>query len=437
MENHMNRLEIIEIKSREILDSRGNPTVETDVTLACGCKGRAMVPSGASTGQYEAHELRDGEKRYMGQGVYGACNNVNNRIADKLIGMDVTNQTEIDRIMIEADGTENKTRYGANAMLSVSLACAKAASMALGMPLYRYLGGVNAKRLPVPMMNILNGGRHADNTVDFQEFMIAPVGAESFKEAMEIACEIYHVLKIELNVRNLSTGVGDEGGFAPSCKEGNTEPLELIMEAIKAAGYVPGKEIFLGMDVAASEFYDPETKKYNLKKSGQGVKTSEEMISWYDEMVAKYPIITIEDGLGERDWDGWKKLTDDLGNKIQLVGDDLFVTNPSILAEGIKKGIANSILIKVNQIGTLTETLDAIRMAQINGYTTMVSHRSGETEDTTIADLAVAVNASQIKTGSASRTDRMCKYNQLLRIEDELGDAAVFEGLKAFKKYRF
>ena len=430
--------EIIDIYAREVLDSRGNPTVEVEVTLDCGAMGRAIVPSGASTGEREALELRDGDKkRFLGKGVLQAVKNVNEVIAPAIVGMYADDQVAIDQELLKLDGTPFKKNLGANAMLGVSMACARAAAEAYGMPLYKYLGGVNAKVLPVPMMNVVNGGAHADSTVDLQEFFIIPAGFETFHEALRAGVETFHHLKDVLKKKGYNTAVGDEGGFAPSCKEGNTEPLELIVEAIKAAGYVPGKQIFLGMDVAASEFYDPETKKYNLKKSGQGVKTSEEMIAWYEEMVAKYPIITIEDGLGERDWDGWKKLTEELGNKIQLVGDDLFVTNPSILAEGIKKGIANSILIKVNQIGTLTETLDAIRMAQINGYTTMVSHRSGETEDTTIADLAVAVNASQIKTGSASRTDRMCKYNQLLRIEDELGEAAVFEGLKAFKKYRF
>ena len=430
--------EIIDIYAREVLDSRGNPTVEVEVTLDCGAMGRAIVPSGASTGEREALELRDGDKkRFLGKGVLQAVKNVNEVIAPAIVGMYADDQVAIDQELLKLDGTPFKKNLGANAMLGVSMACARAAAEAYGMPLYKYLGGVNAKVLPVPMMNVVNGGAHADSTVDFQEFFIIPAGFKTFHEALRAGVETFHHLKDVLKKKGYNTAVGDEGGFAPSCKEGNTEPLELIVEAIKAAGYVPGKQIFLGMDVAASEFYDPETKKYNLKKSGQGVKTSEEMIAWYEEMVAKYPIITIEDGLGERDWDGWKKLTEELGNKIQLVGDDLFVTNPSILAEGIKKGIANSILIKVNQIGTLTETLDAIRMAQINGYTTMVSHRSGETEDTTIADLAVAVNASQIKTGSASRTDRMCKYNQLLRIEDELGEAAVFEGLKAFKKYRF
>jgi enolase len=430
--------EIIDIYAREVLDSRGNPTVEVEVTLDCGVVGRAIVPSGASTGEREALELRDGDKtRFLGKGVLKAVENVNEVIAPVLVGMYADDQVAIDKEMLKLDGTPFKKKLGANAMLGVSLACARAAAEAYGMPLYRYLGGTNAKVLPVPMMNVINGGAHADSSVDFQEFFIIPAGFETFHEALRAGVETFHHLKNVLKAKGYVTSVGDEGGFAPSCKGGNTEPLELIVEAIKAAGYVPGKQIFLGMDVAASEFYDPETGNYDLKKSGQGVKTSLEMIAWYEEMCEKYPIITIEDGLGERDWKGWAKLTEALGNKIQLVGDDLFVTNPSILAEGIEKGIANSILIKVNQIGTLTETLDAIRMAQINGYTTMVSHRSGETEDTTIADLSVAVNAGQIKTGSASRTDRMAKYNQLLRIEDELGDAAVYEGLKAFKKYRF
>ena len=430
--------EIIDIYAREVLDSRGNPTVEVEVTLDSGVVGRAIVPSGASTGEREALELRDGDKkRFLGKGVLKAVDNVNNVIAPELVGLYADDQVAIDNALLKLDGTPFKKKLGANAMLGVSLACARAAAEAYGLPLYRYLGGVNAKVLPVPMMNVINGGAHADSTVDFQEFFIIPAGFDTFHEALRAGVETFHHLKNVLKARGYVTSVGDEGGFAPSCKGGNTEPLEMIVEAIKAAGYEPGKQIFLGMDVAASEFYNPDTKKYDLKKSGQGTKTSEEMITWYEEMCSKFPIITIEDGLGERDWEGWKKLTDELGNKIQLVGDDLFVTNPSILAEGIKKGIANSILIKVNQIGTLTETLDAIRMAQINGYTTMVSHRSGETEDTTIADLSVAVNASQIKTGSASRTDRMAKYNQLLRIEDELGDQAVYEGLRAFKKYRF
>lgn len=431
--------EIIDVYAREVLDSRGNPTVEVEVTLGCGAVGRAIVPSGASTGEREALELRDvdDKSRYLGKGVLKAVSNVNDIIADQIVGYFADDQVGVDKKLLELDGTPFKKNLGANALLGVSLAVARAAAEAYGLPLYQYLGGVNAKVLPTPMMNVVNGGAHADSTVDFQEFFIIPAGFDTFHEALRAGVETFHALKNVLKKKGYVTSVGDEGGFAPSCKEGNTEPLELIMEAITAAGYIPGKQIFLGMDVAASEFYDPETKEYNLVKSGQGVKTSEEMISWYEEMVEKYPIITIEDGLGERDWDGWKLLTERLGKKIQLVGDDLFVTNPSILKEGIKKGIANSILIKVNQIGTLTETLDAIRMAHINGYTTMVSHRSGETEDTTIADLAVAVNAGQIKTGSASRTDRMAKYNQLLRIEDELGDEAVFEGLKAFKKYRF
>ena len=430
--------EIIDVHAREVLDSRGNPTVEVEVTLDSGVYGRAIVPSGASTGEREALELRDGDKaRYDGKGVLKAVHNVNEIIAPEIVGYDACDQVGVDKKLLELDGTPFKKNLGANALLGVSLAVAHAGAADAGLPLYQYLGGVNAKVLPTPMMNVINGGAHADSTVDFQEFFLIPAGFETFHEALRAGVETFHALKGVLKEKGYSTGVGDEGGFAPSCKEGNTEPLELIVEAIKRAGYVPGKDIFMGMDVAASEFYDDETKTYNLKKSGQGVKTSEELISWYEEMVEKYPILTIEDGLGEKDWDGWKLLTERLGNKIQLVGDDLFVTNPSILAEGIKKGIANSILIKVNQIGTLTETLDAIRMAQINGYTTMVSHRSGETEDTTIADLAVAVNAGQIKTGSASRTDRMAKYNQLLRIEEELGDEAVYEGLKAFKKYRF
>ena len=430
--------EIIDVYAREVLDSRGNPTVEVEVLLECGAIGRAIVPSGASTGEREALELRDGDKtRFDGKGVLKAVTNVNEVIAPEIVGMFADCQVEIDNKLLELDGTPFKKNLGANALLGVSLACARGAANAYGMPLYQYLGGVNAKVLPTPMMNVINGGAHADSTVDFQEFFIIPAGFKTFREALRAGVETFHALKSVLKKKGYVTAVGDEGGFAPSCKDGNTEPLELIMEAIKNAGYKPGEEIFLGMDVAASEFYDAETGKYNLVKSGQGVKTSEEMIAWYEEMVEKYPIITIEDGLGEKDWDGWKLLTERLGNKIQLVGDDLFVTNPSILAEGIKKGIANSILIKVNQIGTLTETLDAIRMAQINGYTTMVSHRSGESEDTTIADLSVAVNSGQIKTGSASRTDRMAKYNQLLRIEDELGESAVFEGLKAFKKYRF
>lgn len=426
------------VYAREVLDSRGNPTIEVEVTLDNGMKERAIVPSGASTGENEALELRDGDKkRYQGKGVLKAIHNVNEIIAPKLVGMDVTKQAVIDQVLLDLDGTPFKSNLGANAMLGVSLACARLAAKAHNLPLYQYLGGPNAKVLPTPMMNVINGGAHADSTVDFQEFFIIPAGFKTFKEALRAGVETFHCLKSVLKEKGYETGVGDEGGFAPSCKHGNTEPLELIMEAIQKAGYVPGKEIFLGMDVAASEFYNKETKKYDLKKSKEGSKTSEEMIAWFEKMVEEYPIITIEDGLGEEDWEGWELLTAKLGEKIQLVGDDLFVTNRDFLRKGITHHVANSILIKVNQIGTLTETLDTIRMAQTNGYTTMVSHRSGETEDTTIADLSVAVNAGQIKTGSASRTDRMAKYNQLLRIEDELGETAVFEGLKAFKKYRF
>ena len=431
-------IEITDVYAREVLDSRGNPTVEAEVTLADGTRGRAIVPSGASTGESEALELRDGDKkRYLGKGVLKAVQNVNEKIAPEIIGMDADDQVGIDKALLALDGTPFKKNLGANAMLGVSLAVARAASEFYGMPLYKYLGGVNAKVLPTPMMNVVNGGAHADSTVDFQEFFIIPAGFTTFKEALRAGVETFHALKSVLKAKGYETGVGDEGGFAPSCREGNTEPLELIMEAITKAGYVPGKQIFLGMDVASSEFYDPETKLYTLKKSGQGTKTSAELIAWYKEMCEKYPIITIEDGLAESDWEGWKELTKELGDKIQLVGDDLFVTNVAFLKKGIVNHVANSILIKVNQIGTLTETLDAIRLAQTNGYTCMVSHRSGETEDTTIADLSVAVNAGQIKTGSASRTDRMAKYNQLLRIEDELGDEAEFLGLKAFKRYQF
>ena len=431
-------LEIIDIYAREVLDSRGNPTVEVEVTLDDGTLGRAIVPSGASTGESEALELRDGDKkRYCGKGVLKAVDNVNNIIAPELIGYYADDQVGIDNKLLELDGTPFKKNLGANAMLGVSLAVAHAAANYYGLPLYKYIGGVNAKVLPTPMMNVVNGGAHADSTVDFQEFFIIPAGFTTFKEALRAGVETFHALKTVLKEKGYNTAVGDEGGFAPSCKEGNEEPLELIVEAITKAGYKPGKEIFLGMDVASSEFYDSKTKTYNLVKSGEGVKTSDELIEWYKKLVEKYPIITIEDGLAESDWDGWKKLTAELGNKIQLVGDDLFVTNKEFLKKGIQLGVGNSILVKVNQIGTLTETLDTIRLAHTNGYTTMVSHRSGETEDTTIADLAVAVNAGQIKTGSASRTDRMAKYNQLLRIEDELGDEAIFEGLHAFKKYQF
>ena len=424
---------IIDVYAREVLDSRGNPTVEVEVTTESGAFGRAIVPSGASTGEREALELRDGDKsRFMGKGVTKAVANVNDIIADAVLGMDVTDQNAIDKVMIELDGTNDKSKLGANAILGVSMACARAAADYYDMPLYKYFGGFNGKTLPVPMMNVLNGGSHADSTVDFQEFMIMPVGATSLKEAVRMGAETFHNLRKVLKGKGYNTNVGDEGGFAPSCVEGNEEPLKLIVEAIKAAGYVPGKDICIAMDVAASEFYNEETGNYDLEKSGQGTKTTDEMIAMYEEWVEKYPIVSIEDGLGERAWDGWKKLTDKLGSKIQLVGDDLFVTNPAILKEGIEKGIANSILIKVNQIGSLTETFDAIEMAKKAGYTCVVSHRSGETEDTTIADIAVGLNAGQIKTGSMSRTDRIAKYNQLIRIEDELGPIAEYQGMNCF-----
>ena len=424
---------IIDVYAREVIDSRGNPTVEVEVTTDSGAFGRAMVPSGASTGEREALELRDGDKsRFLGKGVLKAVANVNDIIADEIIGMDVTDQVAIDTKMIELDGTKDKSKFGANAILGVSLACAHAAADYYGMPLYRYLGGFNGKTLPVPMMNVLNGGSHADSTVDFQEYMIMPVGAKSINEALRMGAETFHNLRKVLKGKGYNTNDGDEGGFAPSCREGNEEPLELIVEAIKAAGYVPGEDICIAMDVAASEFYNPETKNYDLAKSGQGTKTTDEMIDMYVDWVEKYPIVSIEDGLGERDWDGWKKLTDRLGDKVQLVGDDLFVTNPAILKEGIEKHIANAILIKVNQIGTLTETFDAMEMAKEAGYTAVVSHRSGETEDTTIAHIAVGFNAGQIKTGSMSRTDRIAKYNELIRIADELGDSAKYLGKSAF-----
>ena len=424
--------QIVDVHAREILDSRGNPTIEVEVTTSSGYFGRAMVPSGASTGEREALELRDGDKsRYLGKGVQKAVDNVNNVLADVVKGMDVTSQAAIDKALIEADGTKDKSKYGANAILGISLAVAHAAADVYGLPLYRYLGGINAKTLPVPMMNVLNGGSHADSSVDFQEFMIMPVGAKSVKEAIRMGAETFHALKSVLKKKGQVTAVGDEGGFAPNLED-NEAPLKCIMEAIEAAGYKPGEEICIAMDVAASEFYNAETGMYELKKSGQGNKTTDEMIAWFDELVEKYPIISIEDGLGERDWDGWKKLTEHLGKKIQLVGDDLFVTNPEILQEGIDKDTANAILIKVNQIGTLTETFDAMELAKKHGYTAVVSHRSGETEDTTIADIAVAFNAGQIKTGSMSRTDRIAKYNQLIRIEEELGDVAVFPGKSAF-----
>ncbi len=423
---------IIDVHAREVLDSRGNPTVEVEVYTECGDFGRAIVPSGASTGSREALELRDGDKtRYMGKGVLKAVKNVNEVLSKVVVGMDVTDQVAIDHALIEADGTKDKSKYGANAILGISMAVARAAANHYGMPLYRYLGGVNAKKLPVPMMNVLNGGSHADSSVDFQEFMIMPVGASSIHEAIRMGSEVFHNLKNVLKEKGQVTAVGDEGGFAPNLED-NEAPLKCIVEAITRAGYVPGEDICIAMDVAASEFYNTETKKYELKKSNGGEKTTDEMIEWFVELVQKYPIISIEDGLAENDWDGWKKLTEKLGQKIQLVGDDLFVTNTSILQEGITKEIANSILIKVNQIGTLTETFDAMELARSHGYTAVVSHRSGETEDTTIADIAVAFNAGQIKTGSMSRTDRIAKYNQLMRIEEELEDNAIYPKQHAF-----
>lgn len=423
---------IVDIYAREVMDSRGNPTIEVEVTTESGAFGRAIVPSGASTGEREALELRDGDKsRFLGKGVLKAVENVNEELFEALVGFDVRDQNLIDKTMIELDGTKDKSRLGANAILGVSMAVARAAADFYGMPLYKYLGGFNAKALPVPMMNVINGGAHADSSVDFQEFMIMPVGASSIKEAIRMGAEVFHALKSVLKKQGHVTAVGDEGGFAPNLSS-NEEPLAVIMEAIKAAGYVPGKDIALAMDVAASEFYDVEKKVYIFKKSGGAVKTTDEMIEMYADLVERYPIVSIEDGLGERDWAGWEKLTARLGSKIQIVGDDLFVTNPAILKEGIERNIGNSILIKVNQIGTLTETFDAMEMARKAGYTSVVSHRSGESEDTTIADIAVAFNAGQIKTGSMSRTDRLAKYNQLLRIEDELEEVGIFPGLATF-----
>lgn len=420
---------IEDITARQILDSRGNPTVEVDVKLSCGVVGRAAVPSGASTGIYEALELRDGDKSmYMGKGVLQAVDNVNTKIAPELIGEDASNQQEIDRIMLELDGTDNKSNLGANAILGVSLAVAKAASLAYEMPLYRYLGGITAVTLPVPMMNIINGGAHADNNIDFQEFMIAPVGATNFQEAIRMGSEVFHNLKAVLHDKGLATSVGDEGGFAPNLGS-NEEGIEVILTAIAKAGYTTD-QIKICLDVASSEFY--KDGSYVLDGEGGKVLSKEQMVDFLAAWVEKYPIISIEDGMAEEDWDGWKLLTEKVGDKVQLVGDDLFVTNTTRLSEGIQRGIANSILIKVNQIGTLTETLAAISMAHESGYTAISSHRSGETEDTFIADLAVATNCGQIKTGSASRTDRVAKYNQLIRIEQELGSAAKYLGLKAF-----
>ena len=425
---------ITEVIGREVLDSRGNPTVEVDVILECGAMGRAAVPSGASTGEHEALELRDGDKkRYGGKGVTKAVNNVNTVIADALLGMNVTDQVGIDRVLLELDGTPTKSNLGANALLGVSLACAKAAANALEMPLYRYIGGVNAKVLPVPMMNIINGGSHSDAPIAFQEFMIRPVGAESFREALRMGAEVFHSLKKVLHDRGLSTAVGDEGGFAPALK-GTEDALESIIKAIEVAGYKAGEDVMIGLDCASSEFYQDGVYDYSKFEGATGAKrSSAEQVAYLEELISRYPIDSIEDGMSENDWEGWKLLTECIGDRCQLVGDDLFVTNVQYLKKGIEMGCANSILIKVNQIGTLTETLDAIDMAHRAGYTSVTSHRSGETEDATIADIAVATNSGQIKTGSLSRSDRMAKYNQLLRIEEELGDSAQFYGRKFSK----
>jgi enolase len=424
---------IVDVIAREILDSRGNPTVEADVLLESGVMGRAAVPSGASTGSREAIELRDGDKsRYLGKGVLKAVENVNTEICEALVGLDAEEQAYIDRVMIDLDGTENKSRLGANAMLAVSMAVAKAAAEEAGLPLYRYFGGSGEKTLPVPMMNIINGGAHANNSLDFQECMILPVGAPSFREALRYGAEIFHNLKKILDKKGYPTTVGDEGGFAPNVS-GAHEALELIVQAIEAAGFVPGKDVMLGLDCAASEYY--KDGKYVMEGEKLSL-TAAENVKFISDLVAKFPIITIEDGMAEQDWDGWKLLTDALGKKIQLVGDDLFVTNTKILAEGIEKGICNSILIKVNQIGTLTETFAAVEMAKRAGYTAVISHRSGETEDSTIADIAVGLSAGQIKTGSLSRSDRIAKYNQILRIEEDLGDIAQYPGLSAFYNLR-
>ena len=422
---------IEDLVAREVLDSRGNPTVEVEVLLDDGTEGRAIVPSGASTGVHEAVELRDGDKgRYLGNGTLTAVKNVNEIIADEIVGMDPFDQPGLDKVLIELDGTPNKGKLGANAILGVSLAVARAAAESIGLPLFQYLGGVNAKVLPVPMMNILNGGSHADNTVDIQEFMIMPVGASCFREALRMGAETFHNLKKILKDRGLNTNVGDEGGYAPDLKT-NEEAIQVIIEAIKQAGYEPGKDICIALDCAASEFYDEEKNVYDWKGEGR-VMTAAELCAFYEDICSKYPVLSIEDGMAEDDWDGWKLLNEKIGDRVQLVGDDLFVTNTERLKRGIEEKAANSILIKVNQIGSLTETLDAIEMAKKAGFTAVVSHRSGETEDTTIADLVVGVNAGLIKTGSASRTDRICKYNQLLRIEEMLGDAAQYAGMDAF-----
>ncbi len=422
--------EIVGLHARQILDSRGNPTIEVEVILDTGVMGRASVPSGASTGQREAIELRDGnKKKYMGKGVEKAIKNIHEKIAPAILGFEVTDQVLIDQIMIELDGTKNKAKLGANAILGVSLAVAKAAASDADLPLYQYIGGANAKELPVPMMNVLNGGAHADNNVDIQEFMIMPVGAKSFSEALRMGTETFHHLKTVLKKRNYNTAVGDEGGFAPDLKS-NEEAIEVLLEGIKAAGYKAGKDILLALDVAASELYS--NKKYVLAAGKKAKLSSDEMIDYLERLVKKYPIVSIEDGLSENDWSGWKRLSQRIGDKVQIVGDDVFVTNTDILEKGIQDGVCNSILIKVNQIGTLTETLNAVEMAKRAGYTAVISHRSGETEDTTIADIAVAVNAGQIKTGSLCRTDRVAKYNQLLRIEEMLGETGVFNGRKVF-----
>src|SRR6186713_438271 len=416
------------IHARQILDSRGNPTVEVDVVTESGAFGRAAVPSGASTGTHEAVELRDNDKKkYVGKGVLKAVDNVNTKIAAEIVGFDVFDQNLLDKIMIELDGTPNKGKLGANAILGTSLAIAKAAAMEAGMPLYRYIGGVNANTLPVPMMNILNGGSHADNSIDFQEFMVMPVKADTFSESLRMGTEIFHTLKKVLHDKNLSTNVGDEGGFAPNIPS-NEEAIEIVIKAIEKAGFKPGVDVFIAMDAAVTEFYDAKSKTYTFHKSDGKKLKSDEMVDYWAKWVKKYPIISIEDGMAEDDWDGWKKLTDKVGDKVQLVGDDLFVTNVQFLQKGIDLGVANSILVKVNQIGSLTETINAVNLAKRNSYKSIMSHRSGETEDSTIADLAVALNTGQIKTGSASRSDRMAKYNQLIRIEEELGDAAYFPG---------
>ncbi len=418
------------VYARQILDSRGNPTVEVDVVTESGAFGRAAVPSGASTGTHEAVELRDGDKKkYMGKGVLKAVDNVNTKIASEVVGLSVFDQNLIDKVMIELDGTPNKGKLGANAILGTSLAVAKAAAMEAGQSLYRYIGGVNANTLPVPMMNILNGGSHADNSIDFQEFMVMPVGADTFSEALQMGAEVFHTLKKVLHDQGLSTNVGDEGGFAPNIKS-NEEAIEIVLKAIERAGYKPGSDIFIALDPAASEFYDPKTKLYHFKKSSGKKLKPQEMAEYWTNWAKKYPIISLEDGMAEDDWAGWKTLTDNIGDKVQLVGDDLFVTNVDFLQKGIDKGVANAILVKVNQIGSLTETINAVNLAKRNSYKSIMSHRSGETEDSTIADLAVALNTGQIKTGSASRSDRMAKYNQLLRIEEELGETAYFPGKK-------